>query len=74
VTEMGGGLIPPPILFVIPRGCDFIGFAQKTMLKTKRLGRPKARKIDKVTDSDARGRPLNNTKFIVKGRPSEYGH
>jgi hypothetical protein len=29
------------LTFVIPRGCDFIGFAQKPMLKTKSLGASK---------------------------------
>ena len=37
---------------VILRVCDFIGFAKKSTLKTKRLGASKGAKIKKVTASE----------------------
>jgi hypothetical protein len=38
--------------FVIPRVCNFIGFAKKPLLKTNSLGASKIAKTNKVTGSE----------------------
>ena len=61
-SHVPGYLVPPPSTSL--RGCDFFDSAQKAILKTKVLGRSKAHKSKKVTNSQGR---LYGTRGMLGG-------